>query len=44
MVDTEPSWCGHPGDLDEPGLRCYQKVVETTRSDRRRTAWEEADR
>jgi hypothetical protein len=25
MVDTEPSWCGHPGDLDEPGLRCYQE-------------------
>ena len=18
-------WCGHPGDLDEPGLRCYQE-------------------
>ena len=29
MVDTEPCWCGHPGDLDEPGLRCYQEVVET---------------
>ena len=33
-----------PGALDEPGLRCYQEAVETTRSDRRRTAWEGADR
>jgi hypothetical protein len=29
IVDTEPCCCGHPGDLDEPGLRCYQEVVET---------------
>ena len=24
-VDTKPCSCVHPGDLDEPGWRCYQE-------------------